>query len=150
VRAKASLFLFLLLAVGGGLAIGYLNPPGTWYTHLVKPGFTPPGWVFAPVWTTLYILIAIAGWRVWRRDRHGPAMKLWWGQIGLNFLWSPVFFSAHRIAAALAIVALLFVAIAAFIVTAWRRDLVAASLFVPYAAWVALATALNAAILVLN
>jgi hypothetical protein len=71
--------LFLALVVGGGLAIGYFTAPGEWYAQLEKPGFNPPGWVFGPVWTVLYVLIAIAGWRVWRRDSAGRPMRLWWG-----------------------------------------------------------------------
>jgi len=77
-------------------------------------------------------------------------MKLWWGQLGLNFLWSPIFFSAHQIGAALAVILLLFAATLAFTVTSWRQDRAAAWLFSPYVAWVAFAAVLNAAIWVLN
>lgn len=147
---KLSLVPFLVLAVGGGLLIGYLTAPGVWYAGLAKPSFNPPDWVFGPVWTILYVLIAIAGWRTWQRDRGGAAMTLWWLQLALNFLWSPLFFAAHLVGAALAVVLLLLVAALAFIRAAWGVDRVAASLFLPYAAWVAYASALNAAILVMN
>ena len=93
--SRFSLILFLLLVVGGGLVIGYLTAPGDWYAQLAKPAFNPPGWVFAPVWTTLYVLIAISGWRVSRRQEgHSTrtSIRLWWIQLALNFLWSPVFF----------------------------------------------------------
>lgn len=145
-----SLPLFLLLVVGGGTAIGMLTAPGPWYAQLAKPAFDPPNWVFGPVWTALYILIAIAGWRIWRHGRLSAAMWAWWGQLALNFLWSPAFFEAHRIGIALAIIALMLAAIVLFMVLAWRRDRLAALLFVPYAAWVAFATALNGAIYALN
>jgi tryptophan-rich sensory protein len=145
-----SLALFLALVLGGGLAIGFLTAPGEWYAQLAKPSFNPPNWVFGPAWTTLYILIAIAGWRVWHRDRAGWPMRLWWAQLALNFLWSPVFFTAHQIGLALAIILVLLVAIVGFIVTTWRADRIAAWLFVPYAAWVAFASALNAAIFASN
>src|SRR5690606_36058392 len=118
--------------------------------QLSKPAFNPPAWVFAPVWTVLYAMIGVAGWRVWRRDRRGGPMMLWWAQLALNFLWSPVFFAAHRIGLALAVIVMLLAVILGFIATAWRQDRIAAWLFVPYAAWVAFATALNAAILALN
>lgn len=149
-RNLLSLVLFLALMLLGGTAIGFVTMPGEWYAALEKPSFNPPNWIFAPVWTTLYVLIAIAGWRIWRSARDSLAMKLWWLQVALNFAWSPVFFSAHQIFAALVIILSLLVTILAFIVTAWRRDRLAAILFVPYAAWVAFASLLNANIFVLN
>jgi tryptophan-rich sensory protein len=147
---KLSLLLFLALVVGGGLVIGSLTVPGGWYAQLVKPAFNPPGWLFAPVWTALYILIAIAGWRVWERNRNSWPMRLWWAQLVLNFLWTPIFFRAHLIGLALADIVLLLAVILGFIVTAWRIDRTAALLFVPYAAWVAFAAILTASILALN
>ena len=149
-RKWVSLILFLVLVTGGGLVIGYLTAPGEWYAQLAKPAFNPPPWVFGPAWTTLYILIAVAGWRVWRRDRGGWAMTLWWVQLGLNFAWSPVFFAAHQIGLALVIVVALFVVILGFMATAWRRAPLSAWLFVPYAAWVGFASVLNASIWSLN
>ena len=148
--SRLSLIVFLVIVVGGGLLIGSVTAPEGWYAGLEKPAFNPPGSVFPPVWTVLYVLIAVAGWRIWRRDRGGLAMKLWWVQLALNFLWSPVFFWAHQIGIALAVVLVLLVAILAFIGVARRCDRVAAWLFVPYAGWVAYAAALNASILALN
>lgn len=145
-----ALILFLVLVVGGGLIIGILTSPGDWYAQLEKPAINPPGWVFGPVWTALYVLVAVAGWRVWRRWPSSWAMWLWWVQLGLNFLWSPIFFSAHQVGLALMVVVLLLAAIAGFVAAAWRRDRLAAWLFVPYGAWVAFATVLNASILALN
>jgi tryptophan-rich sensory protein len=131
------LTLFLLLVVGGGLAIGFLTAPGEWYAGLAKPPFNPPNWVFAPVWTVLYVLIAVAGWRTFESDRSSWTMKLWWAQLVLNFLWSPV-------------ILLLLAAILAFLVMSWRQSRVAAWLFAPYAAWVAFAAVLNGSIWLLN
>jgi tryptophan-rich sensory protein len=144
------LTLFLLLVVGGGLAIGFLTAPGEWYAGLAKPPFNPPNWVFAPVWTVLYVLIAVAGWRTFESDRSSWTMKLWWAQLVLNFLWSPVFFAAHRIGLALLVILLLLAAILAFLVMSWRQSRVAAWLFAPYAAWVAFAAVLNGSIWLLN
>lgn len=149
-NTRAALLMFLTLVVGGGLAIGYFTAPGEWYARLEKPSFNPPGWVFGPVWTMLYVLIAIAGWRVWRQDGAGWPVRFWWGQLALNFLWSPTFFAAHLIGAALAVVLLLLAAILGFIAASWRQDQPAALLFMPYAAWVAFAALLNASILALN
>jgi tryptophan-rich sensory protein len=92
----------------------------------------------------------MAGWRTWRRDRSGMAMKFWWAQLAFNFLWSPVFFSAHRIDLALVVSLGMFASILAFMVASWQRDRVAAWLFAPYALWVAFASVLNASILALN
>ena len=144
------LILFLVLVLGGGWIIGFLTAPGEWYAGLAKPAFTPPGWLFAPIWTVVYVLIAVAGWLVLRRDRDGWPMKLWWAQLALNFLWAPVFFAAHQIGLALAIILLLLAMILAFIGIAWRQDRVAAWLFGPYAVWVAFASVLNASIFALN
>ena len=144
------LVLFLLLVVGGGALIGMTNAPGPWYEALTKPPFNPPDAVFAPVWTLLYIAVAVAGWRIWtRRDTRG-AMSVWWVQLGLNFLWTPVFFSLQSLEGALVIIVALLAAIFTFIGLAWDRDRVAALLFVPYAAWVAFATLLNASLVWLN
>lgn len=146
----ARLAIFMLVVVGGGNLIGGLTRPGEWYAALEKPFFNPPNWLFGVAWPILYVLIAIAGWRVWERRPNGTAMRLWALQLALNFAWSPVFFVAHSIAGALAIVFALLVTILAFMVAAMRLDRVAAALFVPYAAWVCFATLLNAAILWLN
>jgi benzodiazapine receptor len=148
--SRAALVPFILLVVGGGLLIGVLTGPGEWYQALAKPSFNPPGWLFGPVWTVLYVLIAIAGWRVWQADRSGAAMKLWWLQLALNFMWSPVFFAMNSIGGALAVILALLLVILAFIATAWNTDRLAAWLFVPYLAWVAFASLLNGSIRALN
>ena len=148
--SKIALLSFLVLVVGGGLAIGLFTMPGEWYAGLAKPGFNPPNWIFGPVWTALYVLIAIAGWPTWRSAPSEGAMRLWGLQLALNFLWSPVFFAAHMIGAALAIILALLATIVAFIAVTWRMDRIAAWLFAPYAAWVAFASLLNGAIWWLN
>ena len=144
------LFLFLVLVLGGGLMIGIATAPGAWYAALSKPPFSPPNWVFAPVWATLYIMIAIAGWRVWLQAGNKRSIRLWWAQLALNFVWSPTFFAAHRIDIALGVIVLLLMTILGFIMTTWRQDKIASLLFVPYAAWAAFATVLNGALQYLN
>lgn len=148
--ARTALVPFILLVVGGGLLIGFFTAPGPWYAALAKPSFNPPNWLFGPVWTILYVLVAIAGWRIWQRERDGRAMKLWWLQLVLNFLWSPVFFGLERTGSALVVILALLAAILAFIAAAWKLDRPSAWLFAPYAAWVAFASLLNAAIWSLN
>jgi translocator protein len=141
---------FIVVVVGIGLLIGFVTRPGEWYESLSKPAFNPPGWVFGPVWTILYVLIAIAGWRIWRVAPKSAAMMLWIAQMVLNWLWSPAFFGAEAPWLAFAIIVALLVAIIGFMLQAWERDRVAAGLFIPYAAWVAFATALNGSIAVVN
>ncbi|WP_336065226.1 TspO/MBR family protein [Nitratireductor rhodophyticola] len=141
---------FLILVVGGGLVIGYVTAPGIWYAGLNKPAFNPPDWVFAPTWSVLYVLIAVAGARVWLRGRREVALRLWWLQLALNFAWSPVFFSLHMIGPALVIILLLAATVIAFIIASWRVDRFSALMFLPYAAWVLFAGVLNGAILLLN
>ena len=142
--------IFIAIVLGGGLLIGTQSMPDEWFAALVKPSFQPPNWLFGPVWTILYILIGIAGARIFIRDPGSTAMKLWFVQVILNFLWSPAFFVMHQLAVALAIVLALLVTILLFIRAAWPMDRAAAWLFVPYALWVAFASALNADILALN
>lgn len=145
-----SLFVFVLAVVLTGMLIGYVTLPGEWYASLNKPSFTPPNWVFAPVWTVLYIIIAIAGWQCWVRDRNSRAMKLWFVQMALNFLWSPVFFGAQQPGLALVVVLAALAAVLAFVASAWKKDRMAAILFLPYAAWTAFATVLTAGVVVMN
>ena len=119
------------------------------YDKLDKPDFTPPSEVFPIAWTTLYVLIAIAGWRVWRAGLTA-ALGIWGMQLVLNFAWTPTFFVAHQILLALLIVLTLLGSIFAFLGAVRGRDRVAFWCFVPYAAWVAFASLLNGSILWLN
>lgn len=145
-----SLAAFILLTLGGGTLIGTMTLPGPWYEALEKPFFNPPNWLFGPAWTVLYILVGIAGWRVRTRLGAGLLMNLWIAQLVVNFLWSPTFFGMQSIGGGLVVVVAMLALILAFIALAWSRERVSALLFLPYAAWVAFATALNASIFVLN
>ncbi|UFW86996.1 tryptophan-rich sensory protein [Bradyrhizobium barranii] len=144
------LLVFVVGVVGIGWLIGATNLPGEWYAALAKPGFVPPNWAFPVAWTILYIMIAVAGWRTFRREPPGRAMQVWAAQLALNFVWSPAMFTMHQIGAALVILICLFVAIVTYISLETSRDRLAAALFIPYAAWVAFAGLLNAAIWRLN
>lgn len=148
-RRALTLAAFIAFVVGGGTLIGFATAPGEWYAALAKPWFNPPNWVFAPVWSILYVLIAVSGWRTFEGAEIG-AFRAWLAQITLNFLWSPVFFGARLPGTALVVIVALLAAILIFMVLAWRRDRVAALLFAPYAAWVAFAALLNGAIWNLN
>lgn len=145
-----SAFLFIALTLAVGMVVGILNPPGEWYAELNKPFFSPPNWIFAPVWTALYVTIGFVGWRVWTYRRNSSSMPLWFTQMVLNFIWSPVFFGLHLPALALVIIVMTALTILAFIINSWTRDKVSALLFLPYLLWVSFATLLNAAIVILN
>ena len=149
-RKYAALAGFVAFVLGIGMVIGFATQPGDWYEALQKPFFNPPNWLFGPAWTLLYILIGIAGWRVWRHRDAGALMIVWIVQLVLNYCWSPVFFGAQQIGAALVVSLAMLASILLFIVLAWNRDRISALLFLPYAAWVAFATLLNGSILYLN
>lgn len=144
------LVVFLVVVIGVGALIGTQSIPGEWYQSLVKPPFNPPNWIFGPVWFTLYVMIAVAGWRIYMIDPRSTSMKLWYAQMVLNWIWSPVWFLAQLIWPAFAIIALLWVVLIAFIATARKLDPIAAWLFVPYLLWVSFASLLNLSIGVLN
>jgi tryptophan-rich sensory protein len=149
-RVLLGLLPFLAL-VACAAAFGATFQPGAWYEALRKPPGNPPNWVFGPVWTALYVAIAVAAWRVWRaQPGASPAIVLWAAQLVLNAAWSWLFFGLERPGLALlditALLALLVATTAAFLAV----DRTAGLLFAPYVAWVGYATYLNAAIWWLN
>ncbi len=140
-------------AVGGLSAViaggGFVE----YYGRLRKPPLTPPPAAFGPVWGTLYLLMGVAAWLVWREGlsrRTALALGLFAAQLALNFAWSLIFFGQHRIGAALIEIAALWLTILATIVAFWQIRPLAGALLVPYLAWVSLATYLNAGIWRLN
>ncbi|WP_426240038.1 TspO/MBR family protein [Pararhizobium sp. DWP1-1-3] len=142
--------LFIVIVLGCGLLIGINNIPGEWYQSLAKPSFNPPNWIFAPVWSALYVIIGFVGARTFLNHRATAAMRFWVAQMVFNFAWSPLFFGFQEIAMALIVIAALLVSIVGFIVVSRKQDAVSALLFTPYLAWVAFATLLNASIFLMN
>ena len=145
----------VVVASVGGLATSAGQGSGGWYADADKPFFTPPDWVFGPVWTALYAAMALAAWQLSRRRAEGvegarPLLRLWWVQLALNFLWTPLFFAGELLWLALVDIVLLDVLLAVLVVRAWRVDRVAAALLAPYLGWVLYATALNLGIALLN
>jgi benzodiazapine receptor len=143
--------LLPVLAVAAVAIIGSVVTAGTlqtgWYEALPRPSWQPPNSAFGPVWTALYIGIAIAGVRAFHRARRNPpAVVLWVAQLVLNLAWTLAFFGAQSVGGALVVIVALWVTILGFAGTEWRTDRVAALFFVPYLAWVTFAAALNAAI----
>ena len=144
-------FLVVTFAVS---AFGALFTPGggsgDWYASLPKPAWTPPGWVFGPAWTLLYVLIAVAAWLVWRaRGSLGAAalpLGVWSVQLALNGLWSFLFFGQQLVVPAFAEILVLWLAILATLLVFWRVRPLAGALLLPYLLWVTFAAALNGAI----
>ena len=125
----------------------------SFYSQLVQPSWSPPAWVFGPVWTILYALMAIAAWLVWRSGgfrSHRAALSLFLVQLALNALWSWLFFAWHHGAAAFADIVALWILILATLITFWRVRPLAGGLFIPYLLWVSFAAALNFSIWQLN
>ncbi|PSQ64376.1 MAG: TspO protein [Halobacteriales archaeon SW_9_67_24] len=139
-----------------GAAGGLITAPQiqTWYTTLEKPGFTPPNWVFGPVWTLLYALQGVAAWLIWRAGLDRRIVRLALGlfatQFVLNIAWSPAFFGLESPILGLVVIVPLWFAIVATMAAFSRVDRRAAALLVPYLTWVTFATALNYAIWTLN
>ena len=142
--------LFIAAVLGCGLLIGINNIPGEWYQSLAKPSFNPPNWIFAPVWSILYVIIGFVGARTSLDHHPTVSMRFWIAQMIFNFAWSPLFFGAHEIAMALIVIIALLVSIVGFIAASWKQDRPSALLFLPYLAWVAFATLLNTSIFLMN
>ncbi|MEM1270511.1 MAG: TspO/MBR family protein [Bacteroidota bacterium] len=157
--AIGSLIVFVLVcqAAGGIGAVATAESVETWYQTLDKPAFTPPGWLFGPVWTLLYALMGIAAWRVWMQLRRQPgnrvgrtALGVFAAQLAVNTSWSFVFFGQQQVLPALVVIGVLWVLIAVTMALFFRMDRLAGWLLVPYLLWVSYATAVNAGVWVLN
>ncbi|WP_213805197.1 TspO/MBR family protein [Granulicella sp. dw_53] len=158
-------FLILCFAVAAVGAASAAHSIPTWYAGLVKPQFNPPNWIFAPVWTILYTVMAIAAWLVWRTPRRAgrrgslqsiedtqgsarlDALVVFGIQLFFNFLWTPIFFHYHRLLVAVVVILALWIAIVATMVLFWRVRPLAGALMLPYLGWVSFAIALNLALL---
>lgn len=141
-----------LAAAGVGGALTSLSV-GDWYQTLTKPSWTPPDWVFGPVWTALYVMMAVSAWLIWRQGGWRPAkvpLGLFALQLALNVAWSAIFFSLRSPALAFVEILALWLAIAATVISFWGRSTAAALLLVPYLAWTTFAALLNFAIWRLN
>jgi len=122
---------------------GMFSPPGDWYASLSKPAWNPPGWIFGPVWTALYMMMAVAAWLVWKRGGWQQAHWLYGAQLALNAAWTPTFFGAQQIGWAFAVIIALWLAITFTLLAFLRISKAAGWLLVPYLAWVTFAAFLN-------
>jgi benzodiazapine receptor len=154
-RSIVALAVFLALSFAASAIGGLFTYPAIpgWYQGLEKPSWTPPDAVFGPVWTVLYIFMAVAAWLVWKRGgwtaQRGP-LTLWGVQLVLNSLWSILFFGMRNPALGLMEIVILWLAILATLFAFWKVSRLAGGLLIPYLAWVSYASALNYSIFRLN
>ncbi|MEW6011116.1 MAG: TspO protein [Methanobacterium sp.] len=147
-------FVIGCLLVGGISGFFTTGAVDTWYPSLVKPDWNPPSWLFGPVWTILYALMGVAAFLIYREGFEKKEVKIALGifsvQLGLNFLWSILFFNYKNLFASFVEIVVLWVAILATIISFYRISRPAALIMIPYLLWVSFATILNYTILVLN
>jgi benzodiazapine receptor len=143
--------VFVAAAIGGFVTA---QPVRTWYRTIRKPAWNPPDWLFGPVWTVLYILMALALWRVWRTGWSQPgvwlSVVLFLAQLALNVLWSAIFFGRHQLGWAVVEIAVLWVFLLATLIAFFGHQALAGWLLVPYLAWVSFAGILNYTVWRLN
>ena len=147
-----SLFLILLItslasAIGGFTTASFKEP---WYSEIILPSFNPPSWVFAPVWTTLYIIMSIAIWKIWINSFDPKILKLYFIHLFFNSTWSIVFFGFHQIGLALINLIIIIIFIILLMKSYFVRDKVSFYLMAPYLLWSSYALILNSSIFLIN
>ena len=147
-----SLFLILIVTfiasgIGGFVTTSFKEP---WYSEIILPSFNPPSWVFAPVWTSLYILMSLAIWRVWIKFYDHKILNIYFYHLLFNATWSVVFFGFHQIELALINLIIILIFVIILIKTYFKKDKLSFFLTVPYLLWVLYALVLNSAITILN
>lgn len=147
------IFIVICLGAGGLGSVATTSEIDGWYRTISKPSWNPPDYVFGPVWTTLYVLMAVAAWLVWKGAGLKPAavpLSLFGVQLLLNMAWSWIFFGLHQTGWAFAELVILWLAIVATTIAFFRHSMLAGCLLVPYLAWVSFAGVLNFAIWRMN
>lgn len=151
-RPALSLFLWVAISFSAASSAIFVKPDD-WYLQLSKPSWNPPSWLFGPVWSLLYLMMGIAAWMIWsqggRRENRLP-LSLFFLQLLLNAIWSPLFFGLHRPGLALVDIALLWLVLSSTVFVFFARRKNAGRLLVPYLAWVSFAAFLNFTIWRLN
>ena len=150
--SKITTWIIFYLCVTVASSAGFVFPLGDanpWYATLTEPSFAPPNWVFGPVWTTLYLLIATSAYRIVMTTDHSfnkllpLAVALWSLQLALNVIWTPIFSGAQNLEVAFYYIIALWASILAYILVSWRVERWAAIMMIPYLCWVSFASVLN-------
>jgi len=147
-----SLFLILIITfiasgIGGFVTASFKEP---WYSEITLPSFNPPSWVFAPVWTVLYILMSVAIWRIWIKFSDRKILNIYFYHLLFNATWSVIFFGFHQIELALINLIIILIFVIILIKIYFKKDKLSFFLTVPYLLWVLYAFILNSAITILN
>ena len=141
------LITFLASAIGGFTTANFKEP---WYSQIILPSFNPPSWVFGPIWTTLYILMSIAIWRIWIKFYDNKILNLYFFHLFFNMIWSIIFFGFHQIGLALLDLVIILIFIVLLMKIYYLKDKISFSLMVPYFLWSGYALVLNFSIFILN
>jgi len=141
------LITFLASGIGGFTTANFKEP---WYSQIILPSFNPPSWVFGPVWTTLYILMSIAIWRIWIKYYDNKILNLYFFHLFFNMIWSIIFFGFHQIGLALLDLFIILIFIVLLMKIYYSKDKISFSLMVPYFLWSSYALVLNFNIFILN
>ena len=146
--ALFALVTYLASAIGGMATIGFKEP---WYSLLIKPSYNPPGWVFAPVWTTLYLMMIISIWFFWHsKNKDVNTIYIYLIHLIVNTTWSVVFFIFHKIFLALVVLIILILLIIILMLRFRRVNMLSYYLMIPYLLWCFFALILNINLFILN
>ena len=147
-----SFFLFFIITFTASFLGSYItrNFKEPWYSELILPSFNPPSWVFAPVWTTLYIFMSIAIWKIWIKTLEIKVVKIYFVHLFFNSIWSVFFFGLHQIGLALINLFIILIFILVLMKIYLKKDKVSYYLMVPYFLWSCYAFILNSSIFILN
>lgn len=141
------LITFIAPAIGSYATSSFKEP---WYSEIILPSFNPPSWVFPPVWTSLYIMMSAAIWKIWVNTYDVRLVKIYFIHLFFNSTWTIVFFGFHQIGLALANLIIILIFILILMKEYFKKDKVSFYLMTPYAAWTSYALVLNSTIFILN
>ena len=145
--AIITLITFLAPAIGGYATSTFKEP---WYSQLILPSFNPPSWVFAPVWSILYLMMSLAIWKIWAKTFDGKILKIYFIHIFFNSTWTVIFFGFHQIGLALINLIIILIFIIILMREYFSKDKISFILMIPYLSWSSYALVLNSSIFLLN
>ena len=145
--AIITIITFVAPAIGSYATSSFKEP---WYSEIILPSFNPPSWVFAPVWSSLYLMMSVAIWKIWINNFDGKLLKIYFVHIFFNSTWTIVFFGFHKIGLALLNLIIILFFIIILMKEYFRKDKISFYLMVPYLSWSSYALILNSSIFILN